>query len=130
MSCKLINLKRRIFLLASILLVFITAIYGLEKTSTGEVVIKNTVKQIKPGLYECVIYIEASRELLDNIDGVQYTLPSGYSNSKQTSKIRDGRYPFSSGPIITAEEVVVNIKIDYKGPNNAYLSYKLKIFAR
>lgn len=130
MSCKLINLKRRIFLLASILLVFITAIYGLEKTSTKEVVIKNTVKQIKPGLYECVIYIEASRELLDNIDGVQYTLPSGYSNSKQTSKIRDGRYPFSSGPIITAEEVVVNIKIDYKGPNNAYLSYKLKIFAR
>lgn len=130
MSCKLINLKRRIFLLASILLVFITAIYGLEKTSTEEVVIKNTVKQIKPGLYECVIYIEASRELLDNIDGVQYTLPSGYSNSKQTSKIRDGRYPFSSGPIITTEEVVVNIKIDYKGPNNAYLSYKLKIFAR
>lgn len=130
MNCKLSALKPQIFLLAGLLVVFTMASYGQDRTRNEEAVIKNTVKQIRPGLFECIIYLEGSKELLSNIDDVRYTLPSGYTNRKQIKKNRDSRYPFSSDPITTAEEVVVNIKIDYKGPNNAYLSYKLKIFTK
>jgi hypothetical protein len=120
--------KRCIFFLAGILLVITTVTYGQGTAGSEEVTIKNTARQIKPGIYECVIYIEGSEGLLNTIDDVRYTLPSGYPKRKQTRKIGDRRYPFSSAPIVTAEEVVVNIKIDYKGRKNAYLSYKLRLF--
>lgn len=122
MIIKLPSQTRQIFLLIGMLFVLSHASYGQK-----EVVIKNTVREVRPGLYECVIYIEASREVLDKIDDVRYTLPSGYPNRKQTRGPGNNRnYPFSSNPIITAEDVIVNIKIDFKGPGNySYLSYRL-----
>jgi hypothetical protein len=120
----------RWFLTASILLLPLAGAYGQSGGKQGEVKIKNTAKQIKPGLYECIIYLDMSSDLLRTIDDVTYTLPSGYPNRKQKGKkFRPGVSGFfSSSPIITAEEAVVNVKIDYKGPNDVYLSYKLKLF--
>jgi hypothetical protein len=113
------------FSIASILLVS-TGAYG-QSEKQAEVKIKNTSREIQPGLYECIIYLEMSKDVLKRIDDVTYTLPSGYPNRKQKGKkIRSGVNGFfSSSRITTAETVFVNVKIDYKGPYDLYLSYKL-----
>jgi hypothetical protein len=87
------------------------------------VAIRNTARQIKPGLYECVIYVEASPEMSGIIDDVTYTLPPGFPVRKQ----KKHHYPYRSDPFnaSASEEVIVNVKIDYKGRDNAYFSYKL-----
>ena len=126
MKSKLLCLLSRWFFTSTILFLSFAGAYG----QSGKVEMKNTTRQIKPGLYECVIYLDMSKDLLRTIDDVTYTLPSGYPNRKQRGKkIRLGvKGFFSSSPIITAEETIVNVKIDYKGSDDIFLSYKLKIF--
>ncbi|SRR6266498_1320550 len=92
--------------------------------------ISNTAREIRPGLYECIVYLDISKGLSKTIDDVTYTLPPGYPNRKQRGKKKRPGISgfFSSSPIITTEEAVINVLIDYKGPKDVYLSYKLKIF--
>lgn len=113
-------------LLLAILLASLTGAYG----QSGELTIKNTTKEIQPGLYECIVYLEISDELAAKIDDVTYSLPAGYPHRKQTvKKSRQGfKGYFSSDPIVTAEEIVINIKIDYDDAEDVYLSYKVNPF--
>lgn len=120
------NLTWRVFLIGSLLLLLkCSAAYG-----QGDVPIKNTAKEIRPGLYECRIYLALSKGLLETIADVTYTLPPGYPNRTQKGqKITPGLSGgFSSNPITTAEEAVVNVKITYKNSTSLYRSYKLKLF--
>ena len=123
---RVLNLIPRRVLLATMFMVFSLA----EAHGQGEVKIKNTARQIKPGIYECIIYLVISKDLLKTIDDVTYTLPPGFPNRKQKAKkIRPGvKGYFSSNPFITTEEATVDVLIDYKGPNDAYLNYKLRLF--
>ena len=116
----------RCLLLAGILLVSFTAAFG----QSDELKIKNTAREIRPGLYECIVYFEISKDLSQKIDDVTYTFPFGYANRKHKGKRIRSEISgfFSSRPIITAEELVVNIKIDYKGSDDVYMSYKIKPF--
>ena len=125
MNIKPLN-TARCFLLVGILLVSLTGAYG----QTAEVKIKNTTKEIQPGLYECRVYLEISDELAAKIDDVTYSLPAGYPQRKQTvKKSRQGvKEYFSSDPIVTAEEIIINIKIDYDDADDVYLSYKITPF--
>ena len=114
-------------LLASITLVACISAYGQH----DEIRIKNTVTQIRPGVYECIVYFEISGDLSQKIEEVTYTLPYGYPNRKHSGKRRapaiDGF--FSSKPIVTAEEIVINIKIEYTDDrDDGYLSYRLNPF--
>ena len=84
---RVLNLIPRKVLLATMFMVFSLA----EAQGQGEVKIKNTAKQIKPGIYECIIYLDMSKDLLKTIDDVTYTLPPGFPNRKQRGKkIRPG----------------------------------------
>ncbi len=123
---RVLNLIPRRVLLASMFIVFSLA----EAHGQGEVKIKNTAKQIKPGIYECIIYLDISKGLVKTIDDVHYTLPPGYPDRKKRArKNRPGvNGYFSSDPFITTEEATVDVLIDYKGPKDAYLNYKLKLF--
>ena len=117
----------RCFLLLGMLLVSFTGAYG----QTDEVKIKNTTKEIQPGLYECRVYLEISDDLAAKIDDVTYKLTVGYPDRKQIVKKsrQDGLEGFFiSDRIVTAEEIVINIKIDYKGADDVYLSYKINPF--
>ena len=117
----------RCFLLLGILLVSLIGAYG----QTNEVKIKNTTKEIQPGLYECIVYLEISDDVAARIDDVTYSLPAGYPKRKQTVKIsrQEGvNGYFRSDPIVTAEEIVINIKIDYDDAEDVYLSYKINPF--
>lgn len=126
MTTKRSYLSRLLFLTGSMFLL-LTCIpaYG-----QGEVQIRNTAKEIKPGVYECIVYLDMSGDLVRTIDDVTYTLPPGYPRRKQKGrKNRTGvRGFFSSSPFITTEEAVVNVKIDYKGRKDLYRSYKLRLF--
>jgi len=123
---RVLNLIPRRVLLASIFMFLSFA----EAYGQTDVKIKNTAKQIKPGIYECIIYLDISKDLLKTIDGVTYTLPPGYANRKQRARqTRPGvKGYFSSNPFITTEEATVNVLITYKGPKDAYLNYKLRLF--
>ena len=114
----------RCFLLLSIVLVAFAAAYG----QSDEVTIKNTTREIRPGLYECVVYLEMSAGHSARIDDVTYSLPYGFEQRKyRGKKTRQGiEGYFSSEPIVIAEEITVNIKIDYKGADDVYVSYKIK----
>lgn len=117
----------RSLLLASITLVASIAAYGQR----DELKIKNTVTQIQPGVYECIVYFEISWDLSQRIDEVTYTLPYGYPNRKHSGKRRTPAINgfFSSKPIVTAEEIVINIKIEYTDDrDDVYFSYKLNPF--
>jgi hypothetical protein len=113
------GLRRFAFTVAGLLLLlaFSDAAYGQE------VSVRNTAKQIRPGLYECVLYVEASPKVYGSIGGVTYTLPPGFVNRKQ----RKETYPYRSDPfhVSASEEVVVNVRIEYKGGQDAYFNYKL-----
>jgi hypothetical protein len=119
------------YLVLGIFLLMTTAMgaYGQRQATDGQVTVKNTCKQVKNGIYECFIYIEASEDVLNTIDDVRYTLPSGYTDRKHMVHRRgkDSRYAFSSEPFTTAEEIIVNVKIDYHGRPNAYLSYQVRL---
>jgi|GEM_PF-5427708 len=114
----------------------LAVIFGLlciiEVYGQGDLKIKNTAKQIKPGVYECVIYLDITYDVSKTIDDVTYTMPPGYSNRKQRGqKTRPGiRGYFSSDPFITTEEAVIDILIDFKGPHDQYITYKLILFSR
>ena len=111
-------------------------IFGLlclvEAHGQTDVKINNTARQIKPGLYECIIYLDISEAVSRTIDDVTYTLPPGYPDRKQRGKkARPGiRGYFSSNPFITTEEAEVNILIDFKGPNDRHIAYKLILFPK
>lgn len=96
----------------------------------NEVRMKNTIREIRAGLYECVIYFEMDKDESKTIDDVTYTLPVGYRNRKQKAKrVRPGiNGYFSSRPIVTAEEIIVNVKIDYDDAKDVFLSYKINPF--
>jgi hypothetical protein len=113
----------RCILLAGITLAAFTSAYG----QSDEVKIKNTSREIRPGLYECIIYLEMSEGMSKKIDDVTYTFPFGFAQRRQRAKKIRPQIAgfFSSKPFVTAEEIVVNILIDYKGVNDVYLSYKL-----
>ena len=115
-------------ILAASLLLLLAAAGVPGRPFQEPVAVKNTCQQSKSGIYQCVLYIEASKEVLATIDDVRYTLPSGYPNRKQTVSRgpRAGKY-FSSKPFTTAEEVIVNVKIDYKNRPDAYLSYRVRL---
>ena len=114
----------------------LAVVFGLlciiEGYGQADVKIRNTAKQVKPGVYECIVYLDISYEVSKTIDDVTYTLPPGYSNRKQRGqKTRPGiRGYFSSNPFITTEEAVVNVLIDFKGPGDQYVPYKLILFTR
>jgi len=93
--------------------------------------IRNTAREIRRGVYECVIYLDIDERVANTIDDVTYTWPPGYPIRKQRGrKKRTGvKGFFSSSPFITGEEAVINVLIDYKGPKDAYLSYKLRLFS-
>lgn len=112
----------RCFLLPGILLGAFTV-----ASAQNEANLKNTTKEVRPGLYECVIYLQIGKDEAKKIDDVTYTLPYGYRNRKQKGKrVRTGiNGYFSSPPIVTAEEIVINVKIDYKGTKDVFLSYKI-----
>ncbi len=119
--------QARAFLAAGLLLLLAAVPYGPAGAAQDiGVTLNNECKQVRPSLYQCVIYLEAARDVLDNIDDVRYTLPYGYESRKQTVGRGRGR-PFSSEPFNTAEEVTVNVKIDFKGNNDAYLSYRVTL---
>jgi hypothetical protein len=125
MSSRLLYIARCL-LLASITLVGFTAAYGQSE----DVKIKNTVREVQPGLYECIIYFEISGNLSEKIDEVTYTLPYGYPERKQGGRRRrpDFNGFFSSKPIRTAEEIIVNVKIEYTDDSEVYRSYTLNPF--
>ena len=121
------NYIARFFLLLSMTLVGFTVAVG----QGDEFKIKNTSKQIQSGLYECIVYLEISDELSGKIDDVTYTLPYGYPDRKHTVKRKKSTFngAFSSKPIVTAEEIIINIKIEFTdGRDDVYLSYKLNPF--
>lgn len=95
-----------------------------QQTQTG-VTIRNTSREVKPGLYECVIYLEPGPEGWRIVDDVTYTLPTGFPNRKQKKK----KPPFRSDPfnVSASEDVVVNVKIDYHGTRDEYLTYKVSL---
>ncbi len=111
-------------------------IFGLlcvvEAYGQPDVKISNTAKQIKPGVFECILYVEVTKEVSKTIDDVTFTLPPGYSNRKQRAvKLLSGmNIRFSSKPFITTEEVEVNVLVDFKGPNDRYSNYRLVLFSR
>ena len=109
--------------------IFLLLTFGAVKGQEN-IQMKNTALEISPGLYQCTIYLAIDKNVLKTIDDVTYTLPPGYPKRKQKAqRTRAGVAGyFSSEPIITTEEAVVNVKIDYKGPNDVFLSYKLKLF--
>jgi hypothetical protein len=113
------GLRRFAFMAAGLLLllIFSDAAYGQD------VSVRNTARQIKPGLYECVVYVEAKPGMSKLIGGVTYTLPTGFPNRKQTKQT----YPYRSDPVHTSasEEVVVNVRIEYKDGKDVYFNYKL-----
>lgn len=122
MNFKSSNTARYVLLLSILLMTFAGA-YG----QNDQVKIKNTIREIRPGLYECTVYLEMSAAHSERIDDVTYSLPYGFEQRKNRGKkIRQGidGY-FSSAPIFIAEEITVNIKIDYKGADDVYLSYKI-----
>jgi len=125
MTTKLSHLVRQSVLLSSILLLLCVA-----EAHGQQAKIRNTAKEIRPGVYECIIYLDIDKELTQTIDDVTYTWPPGYPMRKQRGKkIRPGvKGFFSSSPFITGEEAIINVLIDYKGPKDAYLSYKLRLF--
>ena len=113
----------RCFLLLGVLLITFTAAYG----HSDEVKIKNTTREIRPGVYECIVYLEVSADVSERIDEVTYLLPYGFEQRKyKGKKVRQGvdGY-FSSDPIVTTEEIVINVKIEYKGADDVYRSYKI-----
>jgi len=57
---RVLNLIPRRVLLASIFMFLSFA----EAYGQTDVKIKNTAKQIKPGIYECIIYLDISKELI------------------------------------------------------------------
>ena len=126
MRIRLLNIALCLSLASMTLIAFIP-VYG----QSDEIKIKNTVRQIRPGLYECIVYLEISNDVSETIDDVTYTLPYGYANRKHNGRRTRPAISgfFSSSPIVTAEEIVVNIKIEYKDDrDNVYLSYALNPF--
>ena len=116
----------RCFLLLGILLVTFASAYG----QSDDVKIKNTTREIRPGVYECIVYLEMSAAESERIDDVTYSLPYGFQQRKyRGKKVREGvdGY-FSSDPIVTAEEIVINVKITYRGGNDVYRSYRINPF--
>ena len=125
MTIKRSRSVRWVVLLSSILLLLCAA-----ETYGQQAKIRNTAREIRPGVYECVIYLDINNEIAKTIDDVSYTWPPGYPIRKERGKkIRPGiKGFFSSNPFITGEEAIINVLIDYKGPKDAYLSYKLRLF--
>ena len=122
------NYISRFVLLLSITLVGFTVAVG----QGDDFKIKNTSKQIQSGLYECIVYLDITDELSGKIDDVTYTLPYGYPDRKHTVKRKKSTVngSFSSKPIVTAEEIVINIKIEFTDDrDDVYLSYKLNPFS-
>lgn len=120
---------RTICLTACLLLLAAAAgAHGLASPRQSGVTFKNSCTDAGQGLYKCVIYVEASGDVLRTIDDIRYTLPSGYSNRKHTVKRgNNASRPFSSKTFTTAENVVVNVKIDYHGRKDEYLTYRVKL---
>lgn len=116
----------RCFLLLGILLITFTAAYS----QGDDVKIKNTTREIRPGVYECIVYLKMSADMSERIDDVTYSLPYGFQQRQHRGKkVRQGvdGY-FSSDPIVTTEEIIINVKITYKGASDVYRSYKLNPF--
>ncbi len=124
--------RRKDVLMTSVLLLLTaTAVtYGRGGPAQDpEVTVKHVCEQVRPGIHQCMLYVEASADVLNAIDDVRYTLPSGYPDRRQiVGRGRDAAKPFSSKPFTTAEDVIVNVKIDYQGRPNVYLSHQVRIF--
>ena len=116
----------RCFLLLGILLMTVAPAYG----QSDEIKIKNTTREIRPGVYECIVYLEISAEISARIDEVTYSLPPGFQQRQYKGKrVREGvRGYFSSDPIVTAEEIIINVKIEYEDAGDVYRSYKINPF--
>ena len=111
-----------------LLLLAAAGAYGRDQSAQDVgITLRNECRPVGHGLYQCVVYLEAAGDVLDNIDDVRYTLPYGYENRKHTAgRGRDNR-PFSSSPFNTTEEVTVNVKVDFKGRPDVYLSYRVRL---
>jgi len=124
--------RRKDVLMASVLFLLTTTAvaYGRGGSAQGAgVTVKHTCDRVKPGIYQCVLYIEASDDVLKAIDDVRYTLPSGYPERTQIAgRGRVAGKPFSSKPFTTAEDVIVNVKIGYRGRPNMYLSHRVRLY--
>lgn len=116
----------RCFLLLGILVMSFAPAYG----QSDEIKIKNTTREIRPGVYECIVYLEISAEMSARIDEVTYSLPYGFQQRKYKGKrVREGvKGYFSSEPIVTAEEIIINVKIEYEDAGDVYRSYKINPF--
>lgn len=111
-----------------LLLLVAAGVYGRDQTAQDVgVTLKNDCRPVGHGLYQCVVYLEAAGDVLNDIDDVRYTLPYGYEDRRQTAGRGKGNRPFSSNPFNTTEEVTVNVKIDFKGRPDVYLSYRVRL---
>jgi hypothetical protein len=104
---------------------------SVEVQAQDNLNIKNTARQVKPGVYECIVYLDIDRNAANEIYGVTYTLPPGYPNRKLLArKTRPGiKGYFSSNPFWSTEEAIVSVQIDRKGKNPSITKFKLKLFA-
>jgi hypothetical protein len=122
-----LKFSRRI-LIAGMFLLFAFA----EAEGQGDLNIKNTARQVKPGVYECIVYLEISKDAANAIYSVTYTLPPGYPNRRLLArKKRAGiRGYFSSNPFTTTEEAIISVQIERRGahPSTTNIKFKLKLF--
>lgn len=116
--------------------VLVTGVFLLfafaEAQAQSDVDIKNTARQVKPGVYECIVYLDIDKNTANGIYGVTYTLPPGYPNRKLLArKTRAGiRGYFSSNPFTSTEEAIVSVQIERRGakPSITNIKFKLKLF--
>lgn len=124
---------KRLFIISTAALLFILALapasYGQECNALPNIKIKNTARDIGNGLYECIVYVEADKSTLGNIEEVKYTLHPSLPHPKQKIKTtRDRRYPFGSNTFTASEEFYINVKIEYRKGKDTYCTYRLKLF--
>ena len=119
---------RAMQLVGLLLLLAAAGAYGRDQSAREVgITLKNECRPVGHGLYQCVVYLEAGGDVLDNIDDVRYTLPYGYENHKHTAGRGRRDRPFSSNPFNTTEEVTVNVKIDFKRQPDVYLSHRVRL---